>query len=108
LIDGFFVQKAEASLRQLLQDRTVLAALSDQQQGQRSTWSWQDVYRAVLTFFKKETEKLLAVSELVRFYPAGYVGIAVNRHTGSWDGIKASLSQKKLLLFSRIFSQPLT
>ena len=52
------MQKAEVSLRELLQQRGVVAALSEP----RPSWSWQDVYRTVLAFFKKEAEKLLAVS----------------------------------------------
>jgi hypothetical protein len=52
------VQKAEASLRDLLETRGVTSALSDA----RASLSWKDVYRSVLAFFKKEAEKLLAVN----------------------------------------------
>jgi hypothetical protein len=52
------VQKAEASLRDLLETRGVTSALSDA----RASLSWKDVYRSVLAFFKKEAEKLLTVN----------------------------------------------
>jgi hypothetical protein len=52
------LQKAEASLRDLLETRGVTSALSDA----RASLSWKDVYRSVLAFFKKEAEKLLTVN----------------------------------------------
>jgi hypothetical protein len=51
------LQKAETSLRDLLKTRSVVGALCEA----RGSWTWQDVYRSVLTFFRKEAEKILAV-----------------------------------------------